>query len=288
MRALPLLLLGSFLASATHGTATANDTAWGLSLGAGAAVSPQYAGDDEYGINVLPYVRVSYSDTFALSVPEGANYKVFQQGPLSLTATAKLAFDRDEDGSAPFRIAGGRTSDLIGLGDVAATPELGGTVDYRDGPWGLSASIRQGIGGHDGLVGEVSARYRTSVRGFGPPIQIGFGPSLNFGDGDYMGAYYGVDAVQSAASGLSQFDAGGGLYSVGLSLSAVMPLTGRSALVFQSSLSQLTGDAANAPLVKDRGSPTQGFVGLFYSYSFGQDARRGQRPPQGQGRPQRP
>lgn len=275
---LPLAL---FICGFAVTPAFASDTLWGLSLGGGVAVSPQYAGDDDYALNALPYVRLSYSDKFYASVPEGVNYRVFQNGPLSLTATAKLAFDRDEDGSAPFQVSGKRTTDLLGLGDVAATPELGASADYRAGPWSLSGSLRQGIGGHDGMVGEISARYRTSIRGYGPPVQIGFGPSLNFGDGKYMSAYYGVDAVQSSASGLPEFDAGGGLYSVGLSLSAVVPVTNRSAVFLQGSLSQLTGDAADAPLVVQRGSETQAFGGVFWVYSFGQDAQRGR----GGGRP---
>lgn len=277
---LPLAL---FICGFAVTPAFANDTLWGLSLGGGVAVSPQYAGDDDYALNALPYVRLSYSDKFYASVPEGVNYRVFQNGSLSLTATAKLAFDRDEDGSAPFQVSSKRTTDLLGLGDVAATPELGASADYRAGPWSLSGSLRQGIGGHDGMVGEISARYRTSIRGYGPPVQIGFGPSLNFGDGKYMSAYYGVDAVQSSASGLPEFDAGGGLYSVGLSLSAVVPVTNRSAVFLQGSLSQLTGDAADAPLVVQRGSETQAFGGVFWVYSFGQDAQRGQR--RGGGRP---
>lgn len=270
-------LLAPFTMALIASPAQANDSLWGLSIGGGAAVAPTYAGDDDYVVNALPFVRVSYDDIFAMSVPEGATIKLYDQDGFSARAVAKLAFDRDEDGSAPFRVIGERTTDLIGLGDVAATVELGGRLDYAVDNWTLSGALRQGVGGHDGLLGEISARYSTSIRGYGPPIRIGIGPSLSFGDATFTNAYYGVTAAQSAASGLSEFDAGGGLYAYGLSLSATAPLTDRSAIFLQGSLSQLTGDTKYAPLVAERGSATQAFGGVFWVYTFGQDARRGRR-----------
>lgn len=267
--------LCALIADTAWANAPGKATKWGFSGGGGAAIAPNYSGDDSYAVLALPFARVSYDDIFYVSVPEGANIKFFEKDGLSAIATAKLAFDREEDGRAPFRIAGKRTTDLIGLGDVAASVELGGTLRYRMGNWSLTGAARQAISGHDGLVGEVSAQYSTMITGYGPPIRVSFGPSLNFGDGDFMNAYYGVTAVQSAASGLPEFDASGGLHSVGLSLSATAPVTNRSAIFLQASLSRLTGDASDAPLVTERGSPTQAFGGVFWVYTFGQDAQRG-------------
>ena len=260
-----------------------NETKWGFSGGGGAAITPHYSGDDDYAVSALPFARLSYSDMFFVSVPEGANVKVFEKNGFTTLATAKIAFNREEDGSAPFRIAGTRTNDLIGLGDVDTSIELGSTLRYRLGNWSLSGAMRQAVSGHDGLVGELSASYSKMIFGYGPPIRMSFGPSLNFGNNDYMRAYYGVTPAQSSASGLPQLEASGGLYSAGVSLSASAPVTNRSALFLQASLSQLTGDARRAPLVTERGSSTQAFAGLFWVYTFGQDARRGRR----SGRPSR-
>lgn len=278
MRALFLLtacVVCCGFASASEARQNQSDTKWGFSGGGGAAISPHYSGDDNYAVSALPFARVSYSDIFYVSVPEGANVKVYEKNGLRAMATAKFTFDREEDGGAPFRIAGERTQDLIGLGDVAATVELGGTLRYRAGNWSLTGGARQAISGHDGFVGEISAQYSHSIRGYGPPIRISAGPSLKFGNSRYMNAYYGVTSIQSEASGLDTFEAAGGLYSAGLALSATAPVSNRSALFLQGSLSRLTGDARQAPLVRDRGSPTQAFGGLFWVYTFGQDTRRG-------------
>jgi len=154
---------------------------------------------------------------------------------------------------------------------------LGGQIRYDVGRLSLKTSARQAISGHEGFVGEVSANYNHSIRGFGPPIRLSAGPSLKFGNSQYMGEFFGVTTEQSTASRLNEFSAKGGLYSVGLSLSATAPVTHKSALFLQASVSQLTGDAKDAPLVKERGKAVQAFGGLFWVYSFGQDARRGRR-----------
>ena len=277
LTSIAVVSLGLALSAPAFAGDTADQTKWGFSGGGGAAVSPHYSGDDDYAVSALPFARLSYSDNFFVSVPEGANLKLFERDGVSVLATAKFAFDREEDGGAPFRIAGKRTSDLIGLGDVDASVELGGTARYKMGNWTLSAAARQAVSGHDGMVGEISASYGKMIFGYGPPIRVSFGPQLSFGDSDYMNAYYGVTSEQSSASGLREFKASGGLYSVGLSLSANAPVTERSSLFLQASLSQLTGDAKDGPLVSERGSPTQAFGGVFWVYSFGQDARRGRR-----------
>ena len=255
--------------------AAAQDTLWGATVGGGTAISPHYMGDDDYALNALPYLRLSYDDIFYASVPEGANIKLYDTGPFTVTANTKFVFDREEDGSAPFRVAGNRTNDLIGLGDVATSWELGGKISYKIGNISITSAARQAVSGHDGFVGDISASYSKAIYGYGPPIRVSFGPSLSFGDAQYMQTFFGINPKQSIDSGLSEFNASGGLYSLGLSLSAMAPVTNRSALFLQASLSQMTKDAKNSPLVKERGSPTQAFAGVFWVYSFGQDARRG-------------
>ena len=269
------VVMGAALAVPAFADPAANETQWGFSGGGGVAVSPHYSGDDDYAVSTLPYARLSYSDSFYVSMPEGANIKLFDKDGFSAIATAKFAFSRDEDGSSPFRIAGSRTTDLIGLGDVDTSVEIGGTAKYRMGKWSLTGQARKAVSGHDGFVGELSASYSALIRGYGPPIRVSIGPQLSFGDSDYMNAYYGVTSAQSAGSGLTEFNASGGLYSIGLSLNAMAPVTQRSSVFLQASLSHLTGDAEDAPLVTQRGSAAQAFGGVFWVYSFGQDARRG-------------
>ena len=85
----------------------------------------------------------------------------------------------------------------------------------------------------------------------------------------YNKSYFEVNPAQSAASGLPVYTPGGGLLSYGFNSSLTVPLSEHVMTTFVANYSQLTGEAANAPLVKDRGATNQGTLGLFLTYDFG-------------------
>lgn len=244
------------------------DNGWQVSVGAGALLSPKYLGSDEYNLSLVPSVRVSKGERFFASVEEGVGYAVidtrsFRAGPL-----ARIAFGRDEDGSGTFRIAGGGTDDLVGLGDIDTSIELGGFAEFDFGKLTASARAGQAVSGHDGLVGQIGLRYKGRLLFNGPPIIYNFGPQIDFGDSDYTNAYFGVNAAQSLASGLPTYVANGGVISYGVSGTAIIPLTDNIATTFIASYNRLAGDAAGAPLVRERGSRDQAFIGTIVSYKF--------------------
>jgi len=120
---------------------------WAVSIGAGAILSPNYFGDDAYSVSVVPSVRVTHGERLFASVQEGVGYnlvntKTFRAGP-----RASLNFGRDEDGSGAFRIAGDRTDDLRGLGDIDTSFSLGGFAELDFGNVTASTNIGQAIGG---------------------------------------------------------------------------------------------------------------------------------------------
>ena len=129
--------------------------------------------------------------------------------------------------------------------------------------------LRQGVdGGHDGLYGEPELKYNGSFEIGQAPIFFSVGPVITFGDDAYNSTFFDVSAAQSAASGLSQFDAGGGINSYGLHASAVLPLSESTSLVGFVNYDQLAGDIADSSIVQERGSENQTTVGLLLSYSF--------------------
>ena len=241
---------------------------WGVSIGGGALLSPKYMGDDEYGVNLVPSIRISYGERFTASVEDGLKYNLIQTDKIKAGPLARLEFGREEDGSGTFRISGGDTDDLVGLGDIDTTVSLGGFIDYTMGNIVASAQAGQAIGGHDGFSGEIGLRYKGRAQFNGPPVFYSVGPKLSFGDASYMNAYFGVNSAQSAASGLGVYQAGGGLTSYGVSGAAILPLSQNIAVTLIASYDRLAGDAADATLVQERGSPDQGFVGAIVSYTF--------------------
>lgn len=246
----------------------------GVVAGAGAYVSPNYTGDDNYRVRALPFARVSYGDNFWASVPEGLNYRVYDKNGWTVTAKAEVAFRRDEDGDSFFAVTGSGTDDLIGLGNIGTSVEVGAGVSYGTGPVSVGGSLRQGIGGHGAIIGDASVSYRHIFKAGNTPIAVFLTPNIKFGAADLTQTYYGITPEQSAGSGLPSFKTDGGIYSVGLNTLAFVPTSEKSAFMLYGSVRELTGDAADSPLILERGDSTQFFGGIFWVRAFGQDARR--------------
>ena len=75
-------------------------------------------------------------------------------------------------------------------------------------------------------------------------------------------------AAQSARSGMRQYQAEGGFKDAGISLDLNYNLTDNWGLTGQVGYKRLLGDAADSPLVEDRGSANQFTTGLLVSYEF--------------------
>jgi outer membrane protein len=244
---------------------------WSARIGAGTLVSPAFQGARTYQLSALPAVRLAYGDRFFLSVEEGLGY-AFLTGSFSAGPVVRAAFGRDEDGAGPFRIAGSRTNALGGLGDVPTTAEAGGFLRYRSGAWSAGLELRQGIGGHEALVANISAaylwRFTSPFYQSGGPAFFSAGPRATFAGRNYAQTYFGVDAQQSARSGLTPYSPNGGLISFGVGGVAVMPVADRTAISLIAGYERLGSPAADSSLVRERGSKHQATVGLFATYEF--------------------
>ena len=249
---------------------------WSLNLGSGLLFSPTYVGDDDYQLRALPNVEVKYQDKFFASVQTGVGYNVLNTEYLRLGPIARVQFARRSEDDQPFVIGGDATTDLRGLGDVPTSLELGGFAEVTSGPWSMLVEARQAVNGHDGFVVDASAAYggrwaygQSSGRP-GAAIIYSIGPRIRFVDDTYNSAYFSVNSDQSLASGLPVYEAGGGVQSYGVGASVVAPLGRRNrfSTVLVVGYDRLSGDAGNAPLVKQRGSRDQASAGVFFGYRF--------------------
>ena len=172
------------------------------------------------------------------------------------------------DGNSPFRIGGDRTLDLVGLGEIDTTMGLGAYAEYEFGKLSLTGEVVNAISSHNGLQGEVGLRYNNRIIWNGPPLIYSFGPNIKLADNKYHDAFFGITPSQASLSGLDTFDADGGILSVGFSAAGILPLTEKAALTMLGGYQNLTADAADSPLVRDRGSRDQLFFGLILSYNL--------------------
>lgn len=243
---------------------------WNVTLGAGAIYKPAFVGSKDYQAMAFPDIKVEYGDVFFASVFEGIGYNVINTDTWRAGAIAKFDFGRAEDDDNFFRVAGDKTKALRGLGDVDETVELGGFLEYSLGSFSAMVELRQGVGGHEGLVGEVGLNYMGSIeQSGGEPIRYFLGPRATFADAKYNNAFFGIDQTQSSNSGLAEYDADAGLVSYGLGGFAMMAISEAISLGVFGGYDRLAGEAADSPLVTERGEENQFTSGVRVSYEFG-------------------
>jgi outer membrane protein len=246
--------------------------AWTFGLGIAPIYAPVWQGSRDYGLSVFPDLRLNYKDAVFLSVPDGLGWNAINQDGWKIGPLAKLRFGRQEDtGGSPFLVTSGSTA-LRGMGDVDLAGEFGGFAQksFVNGKLRLRAEVRQGTGGHDGLIADTSIGW--SDRKKDASLLWNLSLRATWADSDYSNTYFGVNAAQARATGLPAFTTGSGLISAGVSGALTKPL-GRfgknGALTLFTSYDRLGDVAADSSLIRLRGQRDQLSVGLSYGVRFG-------------------
>lgn len=240
--------------------ATAQEDAWRVSVGGGVVSAPKFPGSDSQRILALPFASASYGRFFVGADPGaaslgGVGVNLYRDSHWRLAAALSAGLSRRRESDDPR---------LRGLGDVDRTVSAGVGVAYTQDWWTLRTSVlTDALNRGQGTLVRFNAlgRYR-------PDEQLTFfaGPGLTWADSRYTRTFFGVDASQSAASGLPQFDAHAGLNSVRFSLGMGYRFDQHWGVGVFGSISRLQGDAASSPITEDR---SQVFAGAVVSYRFG-------------------
>jgi outer membrane protein len=225
---------------------------WALSLGVAGGVAPDYEGSDDYEFGFGPNIAFSWRDRiFYKGKSLGANLlktKNLKAGPI-LSWTS----GRDEDDN----------NRLTGLGDVDSSIEAGGFIAYRMKPMRFRMEIRQDVNsGHEGALVELSGG--TGLPFDKPLVFLSLGAT--WASDDYMENFFGIDAQQSAASGLQEYSAESGIKDVNLGLTAGYSITNRWRVGGKLEYKRLVGDAEDSPIVDDE---NQFLAGITLSYHMG-------------------
>lgn len=130
----------------------------------------------------------------------------------------------------------------------------------------LRGELRQGIGGHEALTGDVAADF--VYRAADDNVLLTAGPRLRWGSGRYTRTYFGVTAEEALATGLAAYRPEGGIYAYGAMASAHVHVTDAIGIYGYGGYDRLTGDAARSPIVRTVGSRDQFSFGVGLSYRF--------------------
>ena len=244
--------------------------AWEVSVGAGAMYSPKYEGSDNMEFEALPMLDVEWNNRVFLNPGDGLGVHVINNDDFEVDVSVGYEEGRKESDD--------RTN-LNGLGDVDGAATANISASYELGPVEPYVELSKHMGGSNGLLAEIGAETMIPLgmifgerRGMHHGSEDGpHGPALNIGvsstwaDDNYMEDFFGVTSTQSGRSGLAQYNASSGFKSVDAEVGVMYPLGDSWAVNAMVEYSQLIGDAADSPIVKDKG---QFSGGMFISYKF--------------------
>ncbi|MCA8927065.1 MAG: MipA/OmpV family protein [Alphaproteobacteria bacterium] len=233
-----------------------------FAIGIGAA--PDYLGSDNYMAGGAPAGRVAIGEHRYVSLE--ANYLSvnlindphFQAGPSGL-----YRFGRDN--------VDDRLVDK--LPDIDNTVELGAFVGYEwwdeddsRNRWRIGADFLHDVGGvHNGFVVSASLRKWFAIGSTGA---LGIGLATSYGSDDYTDKYFSVTSRGAAASGLHMFQADGGMRDARLTALYVQPISQSWIVGAGAMYSRFLGDAADSPVVDDRGDANQFIFGVGAGYTW--------------------
>jgi outer membrane protein len=231
---------------------------WYVTLGGAGISAPTFEGSKDRKLFFSPIISVGRGDTPRFtSRNDNPSFALYSNDMLRAGVVGKFVPGRDA----------GTDDALRGLSEVEWGGELGGFADVYVTDWMRArAELRQGIRAHDGLVADVAVDAFTDVA---PGLRVSAGPRMTFATSGYTDAYYGVNAAESAASGLSQYDPDGGITSYGAGGAITWDATDKFSMSAFTEYKRLAGPAADSSLVEERGSKNQLMFGVSASYKFG-------------------
>lgn len=227
----------------------------------GAGFLPDYDGADQ--ISVLPFVLadIRWRDIDFQLRGQSARMDLTPNSRFAVGPVLGVRLSR-EDVDGPV--------DLLPELDLAI--EAGAFIGYRfggdqsgQGSLQTELSLVQDVSSvHDGLLATASASYALIRQ---RDIFLTFDAQATWANQDYARAYFGVEEVDAATSGLNVFRPGAGFRDVALGLSAGYWFSPSFGVVGRAGANYLVGDIADSPVTKE-GSRWQPFGGLALSYRY--------------------
>jgi outer membrane protein len=231
---------------------------WYLKVGATGMVAPDFEGGKDYLFSASPIISLGKIGPEAryTSRNDAISFSLYDTGAVRAGVAGKLIFGRD----------GNDADELKGLDPVRFGGELGAFAELYPTDWlRVRGEVRHGIRSHNGIVADVSADAFYDVT---DTVRISAGPRVSFASSDYFDAYYGVNADEAAASGLSEYDPSGGIKSAGIGGAIDWKVTDRMTANVFGEYVRLLGSAEDSSLVRERGSKDQFMVGVSATYRF--------------------
>ena len=236
---------------------TRGDEGWGVGLGFGVEYESAYEGSDEFGFEVEPAGAIQWrkgNDIFYWA-GEALGWRGLRSGTWLLEAVVAFDEGRKESDSDDGR--------LNGLGDVDEEAQLvlqvRRALDVNWRYWVIGRVVTGGTGN----LGLFGLGYRFGEQRDGTGSEINFVGV--FHDSDRANRDFGIDAGQSAASGLNETKLSGGFRSFGVNYNYRYYLNQNWQVFGEALYERYSSDIQNSPIARSN-YEAEVSVGLIYVF----------------------
>ena len=269
VRLLASALLGLF-ALAGPAVQAADDTAKSadgpllITLGSYGVYGPRFEGSKRHDISPWPIISWrNANDKEWLDLPtDGIDYALIETNSFRFGPVGFWRWQRDTNTLAPrgfSRVGKGKSS-------IDLSIEAGLFAEYWPVEWlRTRVEVREALLGASGIIANISSDLVWKPNA---SWTFAAGPRASFADSEFMDDYYGVNAAQSATSGLPQFRTAAGIRSFGAGAFAKYKISEAWTTAGFFNYEHLTGAAGDSPVIITRGSREQYMLGLGLSYTF--------------------
>jgi outer membrane scaffolding protein for murein synthesis (MipA/OmpV family) len=228
-----------------------------FSIGGGIGVAPDYEGSSDYELLPVPagdakfdngmYVKLLGLNLRANLIPS----KFWRLGPVYNYRAERDNVENDQ------------VDDMNKVSDANEFGIFGG-IEWQN--WYVFLDLLGDTGNaHEGWYGTLKGGYNWIINN---EWALSVGGFTTYADDDYMSTYFGVNAADSAASGLPTYDADESFKDIGLDLGVNWAFAQKWNLRGLLQVKQLVGDADDGSPVVDEGSETQLFTAVLVVFKF--------------------
>jgi len=240
---------------------SANAVEWTVGLGGG--VAPDYEGSENYELVPMWNIQAKNlydPNTYVAVLGPKLNSNFLPDDNLRLGLSGQYVAKRDDvENNKVDRLSS--TDDGLMLGAL-----LGYDLKLSGNRvWGVEFDPRWDVSDEIGGLFTLRTHY---IAPFGGAWRFRGGIETTYASEDYMDEYFSINAADSAASGLSTYNADDGFKDVAVNASLTYQFAGNWSATGLVRYTRLVGDAADSPVTDDVGNENQVFSGLLINYSF--------------------
>jgi outer membrane scaffolding protein for murein synthesis (MipA/OmpV family) len=229
-----------------------------ITIGLGPKYSPDYPGSNDYKIRPHINLNVRFGDRLSANT-QGLEYALFGIKRISFGPLVHISGRRSPHANP----------DLEGLGRIKRSPELGVFAKaIWPGQLSLRLSASQGIArGHEGTLVTLEGSAQV-FRSAGEAVTGYLGASTTWSSAPYARTFFGINAEQSANSGIPAYNPGNSMRDASVSATLRWVLNRDWTVNSTAEYSRLLADVAASPIVSDYGSADQFSVGVILTRTF--------------------